>query len=191
MISWLQRLVSAPARLVSPIVVGLVASLATVAATGATLYKWVDENGNVTYQDQPPPQGTVAEEKPLPSAVEAGESTSQTSGLDPSLPRPMIFVVPECEPCELVRAFLRERGIDFAERDASEDPTAQRQLERRAGSLKVPTLLVGSETVQGYDPDAIEAALQQAGYPVGNPDTGSETDPQSESQAAPASEPQQ
>jgi hypothetical protein len=81
------------------------------------------------------------------------------------------------------------------ERDAAEDPTAQRQLERRSGSLRVPTLVIGAGTVQGYDPEAIEAALRDAGYPVGNAEneSGVESVPEAgpQSQTQPQSEPQQ
>jgi len=56
-----------PSRFVTPLL--LAALLATVSVHGAKVYKWVDEDGRVTYRDQPPPaeSGGKVQEKELDS----------------------------------------------------------------------------------------------------------------------------
>lgn len=78
-------------RIVVPFVI-VVALSAMPIAHGVTLYKWVDEDGNVSYQDYPPTSksGTVEEkhidpnqgvtEFVLPKNFKAGSTTRRVSG---------------------------------------------------------------------------------------------------------------
>jgi len=56
-----------PSRIIAPLM--FAALLATVSVQGAKVYKWVDEDGRVTYRDQPPPaeSGGKVQEKELDS----------------------------------------------------------------------------------------------------------------------------
>lgn len=45
----------------------------------ATMYKWVDENGNVHYSEQPPPKGKVEVIKPAPVNVVGKEGAGDTT----------------------------------------------------------------------------------------------------------------
>ncbi len=128
-------------------------------AQGAKLYKWVDANGNVTYQDQPPPENaqSVKEyrdpEVQRPDVAAAGERPPVT-----------LYAVPKCDACDLVRLFLQKKGVPFSEIDIGNDREAQQELLESVGQLGVPTLMVGNTPLAGYSPTGIEAELRNAGY---------------------------
>ena len=59
----------------------IIALSAALAASAGQVYKWVDEDGNVQYSDQPPPQGHVPHEhrEESPPAALSSESGAKTS----------------------------------------------------------------------------------------------------------------
>ena len=133
-------------------------------AQGQNLYKWVDEQGNVFYQDQPP-EG-------------AGESI-EAYGEDPELiadaekdPRSIaaenfpitLFSIPVCDACDLVRNMLQKANVPFTEKDVNDNPPVQDELMSLAGQLSVPALAVGKKVIYGYNSMAIEEELTSAGY---------------------------
>jgi glutaredoxin len=58
-----------------------------------------------------------------------------------------------------VKAFLAERGIEFTERDVSQDQVAVFELVRTYNSRSTPTVVIGDEVLIGFDPKCIEQAL--------------------------------
>jgi glutaredoxin len=62
-----------------------------------------------------------------------------------------------------VRDHLRDRSVDFEDRNIRQDESARRQLLDLRGDLVVPLLIVGDHHVVGYDPDAIDEALAHRG----------------------------
>jgi glutaredoxin len=137
-------------------------------ATAATLYKWVDEQGNVTYQDRPPPEGRDYETRviPDPPPADGGESAAASAaGTVPPGADPLtLYTIPECDSCDLVRLYLSRNGIPFVERSAGDDVDAQKELVERTGAFDVPTLLVGDRVVLGFDRDELVDALVDGGY---------------------------
>ena len=145
---------------------------------GATLYKWVDENGNVTYQDTPPPDNVQYEEStvdPLadPLPADAGRQIEEAALENPV----SLYTVPACDTCDLVRLYLESNSIPFAEKDVRNNLETQAELEQITGSLTVPTLVIGEQVIDGYSRRAIRAALTSAGFPTDVPrDAGSDQD---------------
>lgn len=135
-------------------------------ATGAQagkLYKWVDADGKVSYQDKAPPadDGKV-EQKDL-----GKEKTAKPERLDELAERVpvVLYAVPKCSPCDLARNYLKARGVPFADKDASADTAVQAELRKRAGSLSVPTIAVGEKVITEFSQAWLESELNQAGYP--------------------------
>lgn len=133
-------------------------------AQGQNLYKWVDDQGNVFYQDQPP---------------EGAEENIEAYGEDPELiadaeenPRSIaeesfpitLFSIPVCDACDLVRNMLQKADIPFTEKDVNDNPPVQDELMSLAGQLSVPALAVGKKVIYGYNSIAIEEELTSAGY---------------------------
>ena len=147
--------------------IGLLLSLAMATANAATLYKWVDENGNVTYQDTPPPENVLYEESTV-DAPPAPLPEDTSRGIEEAaLANPVsLYTVPQCDTCDLVRMFLERHSVPFAEKDVRNNIEMQAELEQAVGSLTVPTLTVGDRVLDGYSSNAIRSALLEAGFPI-------------------------
>ena len=139
------------------------------AALAAKAYKWVDEHGNVTYQDRPPPDSaSVVEERNIDGAVDAepGTERDQQAATAAEGARVTLYVVPDCAACELVRALLGRWEVPYSEKNVEQDIGNQAELVGLIGRLEIPTLRIGEDVVRGYTASAINDALAGAGYPV-------------------------
>ena len=131
-------------------------------AHAAKLYKWVDKDGNISYQDRPPPSrdGDRVEEKTL------GGRRAAPGADDAARKFPVVlYSAPKCASCDTARAYLKKRGVPFAEKSVEGDRQLQEELIQKAGGLAVPTITVGSKVMQGYLESLLEGELDQAGYP--------------------------
>ncbi len=71
---------------------------------------------------------------------------------------PILYTQAGCDESRRVRDWLTERGIAFTERDVTTDLEAARAL-LATGTFATPLLVVGTETILGFRPDALTAAL--------------------------------
>ena len=142
----------------------LITAVASVSATAAQLYRWVDENGRVEWRDTPPPP----EAKNVEQRTLGGANTIQTSTLPFNVQQavknhPVTLWAFDCgELCTLARNHLAKRGIPHTERNASKERAA---LIKAVGSPDVPVLVVGGKILKGYLDSDWDAALDAAGYP--------------------------
>ena len=66
-------------------ITSLLLSLIMMASANATTYKWLDENGNVVYSQQPPPEGpyeTIKTKKSPPASSRSTPSPSSSFATD-------------------------------------------------------------------------------------------------------------
>lgn len=141
------------------------------AASAAQLYRWVDEQGNVHYTQQPPPGkgAKKVEEKKLGTKPPTGQqlpyATQQAAKAHPVV----LYVAPDCEPCNEGRELLRKRGVPYSETMVQSEE-GMRQLRELAGALTVPVLKVGASVLlKGFEATAWHNALDAAGYPKSGP----------------------
>ena len=142
--------------------------LAVATAGAQDMYKWVDEQGNVTYQDQPPPgqedsAAPFAEDSEFAAEL-AAEKTRRS--ITSSVPV-TLYSVPVCDACDMVRLLLERNGVPYTEMDAGEDAAVQKEIKALTGQLSVPVLTVGDTVISGYSSTGIEAQLVDAGYTLG------------------------
>ena len=147
--------------------VSAIAAVLTLALTGAAaaaqLYRWVDDKGRVEWRDTPPPaEARNVEQRSM------GGNTIETSNLPYSVQQavkkhPVTLWVFDCgEPCTTARKHLAKRGVPYTERNAAKESEALKKL---TGSLEVPVLVVGVQTIKGYLDADWDLALDNAGYP--------------------------
>lgn len=124
------------------------------------MYKWVDEDGNVTYQDRPPPDES--------GQVQTFQQPSSQSPEGTAFPDVAVtlYSIEQCDACDLVRKLLNERGMPFTEKDADNDAEIQAELKEAAGKLSVPVLVIGDEALTGYNKELILNELEEAGFPT-------------------------
>lgn len=70
----------------------------------------------------------------------------------------VVYTMTGCPHCAGVKEFLKEKGIEFTERNVIEDESALKEL-REMGFSGTPVTLVGDESVLGFDRAKLEAAL--------------------------------
>ena len=136
-------------------------------ADATSLYKWVDENGNVTYQDSPPPNHVEFEETTIDRpAAPLDDETGQLIE-EAALSNPVsLYSVPVCDSCDLVRMLLERHSIPFAEKNVRSNLAMQNELEEKSGALVVPTLIIGDKILDGFSRSAITSSLTEAGFPM-------------------------
>ncbi len=159
----------------------IIFSLFLSVGNAATLYKWIDADGNVVYQDTPPPENVEFEESVvdapgLPITEDTGKKIEEAALATPV----SLYTVPICDSCDLVRLFLERNSIPFAEKDVRNNPDTQSELEQLAGSLSVPTLMIGNTILDGFSRRAITSALQEAGFPISEAEQDNATKPSDE-----------
>ena len=57
-----------------------------------------------------------------------------------------------------VKMVLLEKGIPFTERNVGKDPKAREEL-MALGLLSLPVIIIGDKRLTGFNPNAIDAAL--------------------------------
>lgn len=125
--------------------------LSTDAVAAGKLYKWVDAQGNVSYQDSRPPQNAKVLE----------ETTLSTQASDVAKPTPIVvYTTVNCSPCDSVVAWLTELAIPFEEHSLLNDDI-QNQLLSSGQSLIAPTMQVGERFIT--DANELESTLVDAG----------------------------
>lgn len=146
----------------------LCAALATPTVQAVRLYKWVDQDGNVSYHDRPPPSdaGYRVESKDFKvgSRPTAPASDDQASGAAEKFPV-VLYSAPECASCDRARAYLEKRGVPFTDKNVDGNFPLQAELREKTGSLTVPTIMVGDKVMKGYLQSLLAGELDAAGYP--------------------------
>ncbi len=135
-------------------------------AYGIKLYKWVDEDGNVTYHDRSPPEtGYRVEQKDFKlggqTVAKSDGAASKAADESPVV----LYTAPKCTACDMARAYLDKRKVPFTDKNVSGDAEAIKELQEKSGALTVPTIMVGSKVMKGYMESLLEGELDAAGYP--------------------------
>ena len=72
-----------------------------------------------------------------------------------------MYVMPQCGYCEKMRQHLGKVGVAWHERDISA-PSIKAEFDAKGG-VGTPLLVIGSDVVKGYMPQAVDASLQRQG----------------------------
>lgn len=139
----------------------------TSSAIAGSLYKWIDENGNVVYQDTPPPSDVNYEEQEFeePERALQQDIVERINAAAQEFPI-SFYALSECDACDLVRLYLENNAIPFAEKDVEDNVTLQDELKDLTDALRVPTLAIGDSVIDGYSKSAIRQSLIDKGYPI-------------------------
>lgn len=144
------------------------ALLISLPAYAAKLYKWVDEQGRVSYQDSPPPKESNFSETAIvdPDAVDPATKSYQDKITAAASKSPVVlFSIPECDGCDLIRSYLEKRNVPFEEKNVEDNPEVQDELKGVAGRLEVPLVVLGERVLRGYSRSVLETEFDSAGFP--------------------------
>ncbi len=70
-----------------------------------------------------------------------------------------IYTTPTCGYCQMVKNFLKEKGIEYAEFDVSADNEKADEMVKKSGQMGVPVIEIGDEIVVGFDKKKISELL--------------------------------
>lgn len=130
-------------------------------ANAAKLYKWVDSNGNISYQDQPPPKNAkILSEKTVKSSDSDDVNTSS------NLPKVLVYTVDNCDACEQMITMLNESKVSHIRLPLKDDRKAQELILQQFSSIVVPTIFINDEIIQGRSPSQVKERLKAAGFKV-------------------------
>lgn len=131
----------------------------------AQQYRWVDEKGRVQYTDTPPPSSAKGVQK---KDLKVGKGSEVVPyGLASAMKdHPVtLYTHKTCiEPCQYAREVLNKRGVPFKETAVASNKDLA-DLKTLSGGNSVPVVTVGSRVETSGSEEAINAALDAAGYP--------------------------
>jgi glutaredoxin len=158
----------------------LTSGLALVSpAQAERVYKTVDEQGNVTYQSRPSPDGGTVEERDISGGYGPSEEAIALDRAVQYYPV-TVYAIKKCSPCNRAKEQLSRRKIPFTEKDPTSDKMLYKELQDLSGGSVVPVITIGDTVVSEYTTQALDEALDSAGYPKPykeNPDEGGEEAP--------------
>lgn len=126
------------------------------------LYKWVDKNGVVSYQDQPPPKdATVLSEDEIKPSTSSGNSVSSSR-----LPKVVIYTVEDCKVCLDLVSALNKADISHIELPLLGDDDLRSKIILEAGSFSAPTIFIGDKIVQTNSITTLRSELKNAGFKI-------------------------
>lgn len=164
--------------LLTLIILPLLISLAS-----AEMYKWVDDNGVVTFKDTPPPASKKRRKvkvyndsdfAPAPLAQPQPEPRTATRTVLPPSPPPAappkkasfsgtveLYVTDWCGYCKKAQGYLKGRGIPFVAYDIEKDAAAHQRY-KEMGGRGVPLIVVGSNRMSGFSQESLEYYLDNS-----------------------------
>jgi glutaredoxin len=58
-----------------------------------------------------------------------------------------------------LKAWLKEKGVDFENKDVSSDQANAAEMQEKSGQLSVPVIDIGGKIIVGFAPEEMEAEL--------------------------------
>jgi glutaredoxin len=136
-------------------------------AAGADIYRWTDAEGRIHYSDKPPADRKTKQVR-IPLQSISGPATvtpaqAPAGGVTTARQPVQIFTTAWCGYCRKAKAQLAARGVPYREVDVEESDSGRREFAALRGR-GVPVILVGSQRMDGYDANGLDAMLRGAGY---------------------------
>jgi len=143
----------------------LLVTLIAAPTAVADVYKWTDTQGRVHYSDSAPPD-TKAQQVRLkinsiqgPAVVSMLGSGSAAKAKD----KVRIYTAVWCGYCKKAKAHLAAKRVPYDEVDVEASEGARSEF-TRIGGRGVPVILVGSQRMDGFSADKLDAMLAAAGW---------------------------
>ena len=73
----------------------------------------------------------------------------------------LVYSTPSCPYCTLVKDYLKQKGIEFEEKDVSKDRVAAREMIEKSGEMGVPQIDINGTIIVGFNRDAIDNELRR------------------------------
>jgi glutaredoxin len=143
----------------------------SLTASAAKLYKWVDANGRISYQDNPPPKNAKTVETPIiitntEETVNAGSgSPSQNRKTQANSEPVTVYTVANCKGCKQIMRFLTMQEVPVIELSLLNREVQQLVLDL-SGKLSAPTVFIGNKLITDLSEIKFTEELKVAGYTI-------------------------
>lgn len=138
----------------------LIANSAPAAA--AKLYKWTDADGNVSYQDRPPPANSDSEI--LQHSVKASQPAPRSESSSGRREPVVVYTLDNCNSCEILMLRLKQMDVPAEERSLTGDRAAQKRILDATGSMTAPSVFIGGDLLSPLSEASLTSRLSEAGY---------------------------
>ncbi|MGA0612702.1 glutaredoxin family protein [Caldimonas sp. KR1-144] len=130
------------------------------------VFKVIGPNGQVTYSDRPPSEPAARVQQLSPQATPLPANNLPPVLREATARYPVtLYTMPDCNVCDSARAYLRRRGIPYAESTISTIEDRSLFAARFNNSLTVPVLTIGSQKLEAFEESTWASYLDAAGYP--------------------------
>ena len=74
-----------------------------------------------------------------------------------------VFSTKTCPWCTKVKEYLQNKGVEFETVDVSANREAAMEMVKQTGQMGVPVTQIGEKYIIGYNPEAIDAEIENQG----------------------------
>lgn len=71
-----------------------------------------------------------------------------------------VYSTPTCGFCHMAKEYFKSKGVQFQEKDLTQDAAAQHWVLQHTGQLAVPVIDIENEIIVGFDRARIDGALR-------------------------------
>lgn len=140
-----------------------------LSAAEYTMYKWVDSNGIVHIEDEPPKDKAKSTKVEKISSEEGATSrilqSVQAAGspgakqASPPAATVEIYVTSWCSYCRRAKEYLHSRGIAYQEYDIEKDQAALQRKRELSPQGGVPVAVINGQVVTGFSSETYDRVL--------------------------------
>lgn len=69
-----------------------------------------------------------------------------------------VYTSSTCPYCSMIKKYFDEKGVEYSEKNISEDAAARKELMDK-GHMGVPVTVIGDQEIVGYDPDKLDELI--------------------------------
>ena len=73
----------------------------------------------------------------------------------------IVYSTPACPYCNMAKAYLKEKGIEFEGIDVSQNQEKGQEMIEKSGQQGVPVLDINGKIIIGFDKTKIDEALEK------------------------------
>lgn len=75
--------------------------------------------------------------------------------------KPIIYTTLTCPFCKMAKAYFKEQGVEYEEKDVTHDEALQQEMISKSGQFAVPVIDIGGAIIVGFQKEKIADALSK------------------------------
>lgn len=129
----------------------------------AQLYKWVDKNGNVSYQDSPPPDSAnVTEQSTIETNTYNNTNRQNNTAANASI---IVYTTNSCQACNELLDKLKKWSVP-AEEQSILNRDIQSKILSLSDQITAPTLFINDKLITDLSDSSLLSELTRVGFQI-------------------------